>query len=69
MDGHEVPPGAPPMPVHYDLHVWLYKSNPAGELTPENPRVGPRAGSILITVAGRRRRSSLPAVIPRRRDA
>ena len=39
MDGHPVPPGTPPMPVHYDLHVWLYKRNPAGELTPENPEV------------------------------
>lgn len=39
MDGHPVPAGAPPMPVHYDLHVWLYKTNPAGELSPENPRV------------------------------
>ena len=27
------------MPVHYDLHVWLYKTNPAGELTSENPKV------------------------------
>jgi hypothetical protein len=39
MDGHPVPPGAPPMPVHYDLHAWVYHSNPAGELAPENPRV------------------------------
>jgi hypothetical protein len=39
MDGHPVPPGAPEMPVHYDLHVWLYRHNPAGELTAENPTV------------------------------
>ena len=39
MDGHAVPPGAPLMPVHYDLHVWLYKHNPDGELNPENPNV------------------------------
>jgi hypothetical protein len=39
MDGHPVPPGSPPMPVHYDLHAWVYHSNPAGELAPENPRV------------------------------
>jgi hypothetical protein len=39
MDGHPVPPGAPPMPVHYDLHVWLYWHNPAGELSSENPAV------------------------------
>lgn len=34
MDGH-----SPDMPIHYDLHVWLYKHNPAGELTAENPSV------------------------------
>jgi len=39
MTGHEVPPGAPPMPVHYDLHVWLYRHNPAGELATVNPRI------------------------------
>jgi hypothetical protein len=39
MAGHPLPAGQPPMPVHYDLHVWLYRSNPAGELAPENPKV------------------------------
>ncbi|BCY07907.1 hypothetical protein [Actinoplanes sp. L3-i22] len=39
MLGHPVPVGAPAMPVHYDLHVWLYEHNPAGELATENPRV------------------------------
>ncbi|GIE28201.1 hypothetical protein Ait01nite_012460 [Actinoplanes italicus] len=39
MAGHEMPPGAPPMPAHYDLHVWLYLTNPAGQLTNENPRI------------------------------
>ncbi|WP_433797036.1 hypothetical protein [Actinoplanes sp. CA-252034] len=39
MTGHEVPAGAPPMPVHYDLHVWLYLTNPAGQLAPDNPRI------------------------------
>jgi hypothetical protein len=34
MLGHE-----PGMPVHFDLHVWLYKHNPAGMLTPFNPAV------------------------------
>lgn len=34
MEGHE-----PGMPRHYDLHVWLYHHNPAGELTGFNPRV------------------------------
>ncbi|BEL04925.1 hypothetical protein Q0Z83_031160 [Actinoplanes sichuanensis] len=39
MNGHEVPPGTPPMPVHYDLHVWLYLTNPAGQLATENDRI------------------------------
>jgi hypothetical protein len=34
MLGHE-----PGMPVHYDLHVWLYKHNPAGRFAMWNPRV------------------------------
>jgi len=35
MDGHQ-----PIMPVslrHWDLHVWLWKENPAGVFTPTNP--------------------------------
>ncbi|MEU8658248.1 hypothetical protein [Actinoplanes philippinensis] len=39
MAGHEVPAGAPPMPVHYDLHVWLYLTNPAGQLATLNDRI------------------------------
>jgi hypothetical protein len=39
MSGHPVPPGQPPMPIHYDLHVWLHMHNPAGELSPDNPTV------------------------------
>ncbi|MEV6344067.1 hypothetical protein [Actinoplanes sp. NPDC051851] len=39
MAGHPVPKGVPPMPVHYDLHVWLYLPNPDGELTTLNPKV------------------------------
>nr|WP_296068030.1 hypothetical protein [uncultured Actinoplanes sp.] len=39
MAGHPVPPGRPPMPVHYDLHVWLYQNNRNGELAPANPDV------------------------------
>ncbi|MER7109284.1 hypothetical protein [Streptomyces sp. NPDC000229] len=27
------------VPVHYDLHVWLYKHNPKGMFTEWNPRV------------------------------
>ena len=34
MFGHE-----PGMPVHYDLHVWLYRHNPAGLFAMWNPRV------------------------------
>jgi hypothetical protein len=34
MLGHE-----PGMPKHYDLHVWLYKHNPAGVFAAYNPRV------------------------------
>jgi hypothetical protein len=34
MLGHE-----PGMPKHYDLHVWLYKHNPAGLFAAWNPRV------------------------------
>lgn len=39
MPGHE-----PGMPVHYDLHAWVYTHNPAGELTPWNPNVTCTAG-------------------------
>lgn len=34
MPGHEQD-----MPVHYDLHVWLYQPNPAGQLEDWNPKV------------------------------
>jgi hypothetical protein len=34
MPGHN-----PDMPVHYDLHVWLYKYNPAGLFAAWNSRV------------------------------
>lgn len=34
MAGHEEG-----MPVHFDLHVWLYRRNPAGELASWNPDV------------------------------
>jgi hypothetical protein len=34
MLGHE-----PGMPVHYDLHVWLYDANPAGVFASWNPAV------------------------------
>jgi hypothetical protein len=34
MEGHE-----PGMPVHYDLHAWVWKRNPAGVLAMWNPTV------------------------------
>jgi hypothetical protein len=34
MLGHE-----PGMPIHYDLHVWLNRHNPAGLFAMWNPRV------------------------------
>jgi hypothetical protein len=34
MPGH-----GPDMPVHYDLHVWVEKANPAGVFAPWNPNV------------------------------
>jgi hypothetical protein len=34
MPGHN-----PTMPVHYDLHVWLYEENPRGMFFPFNPDV------------------------------
>jgi hypothetical protein len=30
---------APGMPIHYDLHVWLWKHNPTGLFSPWNPDV------------------------------
>jgi hypothetical protein len=29
----------PGMPVHYDLHAWIWKRNPAGTFAMWNPRV------------------------------
>jgi hypothetical protein len=29
----------PAMGIHYDLHVWLHRSNPSGRFAPFNPRV------------------------------
>jgi hypothetical protein len=34
MLGHE-----PGMPIHYDLHAWVWKRNPAGTFAQWNPRV------------------------------
>jgi hypothetical protein len=35
MPGH-----GPGEPVHYDLHVWAWRHNPAGMFAPFNPKVG-----------------------------
>jgi len=37
MEGHE--PLIPKEYVHYDLHAWLFKSNPLGVFAPTNPKV------------------------------
>ncbi|HEX5005295.1 MAG TPA: hypothetical protein VFV65_08255 [Gemmatimonadales bacterium] len=37
MDGHA--PIMPPELRHYDLHVWLWKTNPSGMFSPTNPAV------------------------------
>ena len=37
MEGHV--PVMPPELHHYDLHVWLWKTNPAGTFSPTNPAV------------------------------
>jgi hypothetical protein len=37
MEGHH--PLMPAMMHHYDLHVWLWKKNPAGMFSPTNPTV------------------------------
>jgi hypothetical protein len=34
MPGHN-----PTMPIHYDLHVWLWADNPAGVFAPFNPNL------------------------------
>jgi hypothetical protein len=35
---------APGMPVHYDLHVWLWKTNPSGLFNPWNPDLSCKGG-------------------------
>lgn len=55
MEGHH-----PLMPTglhHYDLHVWLWKSNPVGMFKPTNPDVKcPKAGYTL--------REEVPKFVP-----
>lgn len=42
MEGHH--PLMPHALHHYDLHVWLWKDNPAGMFSPTNPKVKCPAG-------------------------
>ena len=43
MEGH--PPIMPPELHHYDLHVWLWRDNPAGVFSPTNAAVScPKGG-------------------------
>jgi hypothetical protein len=52
MLGHE-----PGMPIHYDLHVWLYRHNPAGLFGVEPSRALPRRSHLqrqLTRHGGRR---------------
>jgi hypothetical protein len=52
MEGHH--PLQPAMMHHYDLHVWLWKTNPAGMFSPTNPDVKcPTTGYSLTEVAPR----------------
>jgi hypothetical protein len=47
MEGHE--PTMPAEVHHYDLHVWLFKPNPAGLFNPVNPDVKcPKTGYTLL---------------------
>jgi hypothetical protein len=47
MEGHE--PLQPKGLHHYDLHVWLWKENPAGMFSPTNPAVKCPKGSYSFT--------------------
>jgi hypothetical protein len=47
MEGHE--PLQPKGLHHYDLHVWLWKNNPAGTFSPTNPAVKCPKGSYSFT--------------------
>lgn len=47
MEGHE--PLLPAEVHHYDLHVWLFKANPAGVFSPVNPKVKcPKRGYYFL---------------------
>jgi len=46
MEGHY--PIMPASLTHYDLHVWLWKDNPAGMFVPTNPDVKCPAGAYTV---------------------
>jgi hypothetical protein len=50
MEGH--PPIMPPELHHYDLHVWLWKTNPAGVFSPTNPAVSCPKGGYTYAADG-----------------
>lgn len=49
MEGHY--PLMPPGLHHYDLHVWLWKHNPAGIFSPTNPDIKCRGASYSFQEA------------------
>jgi hypothetical protein len=51
MEGHE--PLMPAALHHYDLHVWLFKPNPAGLFNSTNPDVKCEGASRLVEKAAR----------------
>lgn len=55
MEGHH--PVQPKSLHHYDLHVWLWKDNPAGLFAPTNPNVKCPKGPYTINEAA-------PRVVP-----
>ena len=55
MEGH--PPTQPPDLHHYDLHVWLFKRNPAGLFAQFNPDVKCSADGYTET-------AHLPKLVP-----
>lgn len=50
MEGH--PPIMPAELHHYDLHVWLWKENPAGVFSPTNPAVSCPTGGYSYAGEG-----------------
>ena len=50
MEGHK--PLMPEGLHHYDLHVWLWKTNPEGVFSPTNPEVKcPKSGYSFAEAA------------------